>query len=113
MFKQLSGITLQQASQSRSGPSQHPLKVCGQFTATLSQGATEVEEEIYVVQGLETALVGRPAIEAMGLISRVNTVKGYKEYVEKYPARSRLNGRSLPLHAPTRCRTVCSHHLIF
>ena len=44
-----------------------------------------MEEEIYVVQGLETALVGRPAIEAMGLISRVNTVKGYKEYVERYP----------------------------
>ena len=44
-----------------------------------------MEEEIYVVQGWETALVGHPAIEAMGLISRVNTVKGYKEYVEKYP----------------------------
>ena len=47
-FKQLSGIALQQASRSLSGPSQHSLKVCGQFTATLSQGATEVEEEMYV-----------------------------------------------------------------
>ena len=44
-----------------------------------------MEEEIYVVQGLETALVGRPAIEAMDLISRVNTVKGGEEYVKKYP----------------------------
>lgn len=74
MFKQLRGVTLQ-ASRSLSGPSQHPLQVCGQFTATLSHRATEVEEEMYVVQGLETALVGRPAIETMILISRVNTVK--------------------------------------
>ena len=78
-FKRLSGITLQQASRSLSGPSQQPLQVCGQFTAILSQGATAVEEEIYVVQGLETALVGRPAIEAMGLISRVNMVEGCQE----------------------------------
>ena len=84
-FKQLRGVTLQQASRSLSGPSQHPLQVCGQFTATLSHGATEVEEEMYVVQGLETALVGHPAIEAMDLISRVNTVTGGEEYVKKYP----------------------------
>ena len=84
-FQQLSGITLQQASRSLRGPSQHPLQVCGQFTAILSQGVREVEEEIYVVQGLETALVGRPAIEAMGLISKVNTVKGCEEYVNTYP----------------------------
>ena len=83
-FKRLSGITLQQASRSLSGPSQQPLQVCGQFTAILSQGATAVEEEIYVVQGLETALVGRPAIEAMGLISRVNMVEGCQEYVKAY-----------------------------
>ena len=84
-LKQLRGVTLQQASRSLSGLSQHPLQVCGQFTATLSYGATEVEEEIYVVQGLETALAGRPAIETMDLISRVNTVKGCEEYVKKYP----------------------------
>jgi len=44
-----------------------------------------VEDEIYVVQGLETALIGRPAIEAMGLISRVNMVEGCQEYVKAYP----------------------------
>ena len=84
-FKRLSGITLQQASRSLSGPSQQPLQVCGQFTAILSQGATAVEEEIDVVQGLETALVGRSPIEAMGLISRVNMVEGCQEYVKTYP----------------------------
>ena len=66
-------------------PQQSKPALTSQFTATLSHGATEVEEEIYAVQGLETALVGHPAIETMDLISRMNTVKGGEEYVKKYP----------------------------
>ena len=38
------GITLEPASKSLSGPSQHPLHVCGQFTGILSHGSEEVEE---------------------------------------------------------------------
>ena len=47
------------------GPAQQALRVCGVFKGKLRKGDTEAEEEIYVVQGLHKALLGRPAIELL------------------------------------------------
>ena len=59
------GITLEPASKSLSGPSQHPLHVCGQFTGILSHGTEKVEEEIFVVKGLQMS-AGTPCHRSFG-----------------------------------------------
>ena len=79
------GITLEPASKSLSGPSQHPLHVCGQFTGILSHGTEKVEEEIFIVKGLQMSLLGRPAIEALGLVTRVNAIESQENLIAKYP----------------------------
>ena len=84
-FEKFRGITLTPASKSLSGPSQHPLHVCGQFKGTLKHEAEEVEEVIFVVRGLQKALMGRPAIEALGLVSRLNAINSREKFTAMYP----------------------------
>ena len=48
--------------------------VCGQFTGTLTHKQSKTSQGIFVVKELEQALMGRPAIEALHLISRVNFI---------------------------------------
>ena len=69
------------------GPSNKPLAVRGQFTAKLRKEKQEVEQEIYVVEGLHRQLVGRPAIQALDLAIRVAAVgEGNKSPVARYPS---------------------------
>ena len=69
-----------------SGPSQRPLQVRGQISAYLRHGGAEATEEVYVVKGLKTALLGSPAIDALNIISRVRLVEAdHKEIVDKFP----------------------------
>ena len=75
-FHGLQGVTLKPASKSLTGPSRQSLNVCSQFMGHCTNGVREVEKEIFVVRGLQRALMGRPAIEALNLVSRVNTVNG-------------------------------------
>ena len=53
------------------------MTVIGQFTAQLSEtgkNVKETTETVYVVKNLQTPLVGRPAIEALQLVSRVDSI---------------------------------------
>ena len=75
---------MEPVSKSLSGPSRHPLHVCGQFTGILSHRTEEVEEEIFVVQGLQMSLLGRPAIKALGLVTRVNAIESQENLIAKY-----------------------------
>ena len=85
-LKGLKGVVLQQSSRSLRGPSQCPLHVCGQFQGTLQHGSFQAEEAIFVVRGLKQPLMGRPAIEALGLVSTVDTVVGKEEeIIATYP----------------------------
>ena len=44
-----------------------------------------MEETIFVVQGLQTALMGRPAIEALNLDSRINAMDdSQQKLLDKY-----------------------------
>ena len=84
-FQELQGVTLKPVSKSLTAPSRQSLHVCGQFTGHCTYGAREAEEEIFVVQGLQTALMGRPAIEALNLVSRINTVDDpQRKLLDKY-----------------------------
>ena len=67
-----------------SGPSHKVLPVKGQFKATLKYGDREVTEDIYVVRRLRRALLGRPAIESLGLLCRVNAVQSKSELKQRF-----------------------------
>ena len=53
------------------GPDSHALSTAGFFTATLSTSAHHTQQPVYVVNGLDRPLAGRPAIERLGLVRRV------------------------------------------
>ncbi|MCY3930012.1 MAG: RNase H-like domain-containing protein, partial [Acidobacteria bacterium] len=69
-----SSVTLQATSRKLCGPSHHTLSVVGKFLAKLKKGKRETEETVYVVRSLRRPLLGRPAIESLRLVKRVNTV---------------------------------------
>ena len=78
-----SGTSLQATRRTLYGPSNQTLPVKGRFTGKLKWGDTEVEEEVFVVRRLRRPLLGRPAIESLGLIKRVGAVEMTKDMVEK------------------------------
>ena len=70
------------------GPSRHSLKVLEKFLATLQKSQCKTQEQIYIVKELQKALLGRPAIESLGLFIRVDAVlsSNYKSaVVSKFP----------------------------
>ena len=72
LYKKLKAPSLE--NKSLIGPSQDTLQVCGQFNGTLVYKGNTIKEPIYVVKGLQKALIGCPAITALALLSRVNAV---------------------------------------
>ena len=75
LFKSITANMLNPAKKILSGPSKKTLPVKGQFTANLRHQNKEVLEEVFVVRRLRYPLLGRPAIEFLGLISRLSTVQ--------------------------------------
>ena len=85
IFKKLDGVSLRQTDRSLHGPAKHKLVVCGQFTGTLTYKQLQTCQEIFVVKELQQALMGRPAIEALHLISRIDYVDSSEKFVKPYP----------------------------
>lgn len=56
------------------GPGQVPLHVLGFSRLQLRRGAKETEEKVYVVKNLSMPLRGLPAIVALGLLQRVDSI---------------------------------------
>ena len=73
------------ASRSLHGPGQSTLDVKGYFTGELEKDDIKVKQDIYVVHGLQTALLGRPAIEVLQLLARINAVTAKESYKTAYP----------------------------
>ena len=67
------------------GPAKHLLKVNGQFIGKLSYKQFTTHSEVFVVDGLQQPLIGRPAIEALNLLSRINIVSSSDKFVSLYP----------------------------
>ena len=59
----------------------------GTFKALIKVNGKEVNQEIFVVKGLKSALLGRPAIAALKLISVMHTVHqpSNQSVQEKHP----------------------------
>ena len=54
------------------GKSKHSLRVLGKFLATLQKDQSKTQEQTYVVRELQKALLGKSAIESLGLLIRVD-----------------------------------------
>ena len=68
------------------GPSQHMLSVAGKFVGNLKASNAIVKQEIYVVKGLQRPLLGRPAIESLGVAIQVSEILANKDVVvSKFP----------------------------
>ena len=63
------------------GPSQHTLTALGKFHGTLQSANATAIQDIYVAKGLQKALLGRPAIEALGVAVRVDQILDSKAAV--------------------------------
>ena len=69
-----------------SGPAQQPLVVKGHVTCNLSYGDKQTTQHVFVVELLETNLLGLPAITALQLLLRTDTVCTEKKtWVEQFP----------------------------
>ena len=62
-------------------PGQHVLQVDGKFRRCLLYGDKQIYQDIFVVQGLTTPLLGRPAIDALQLVSMIEPIM-----VQPHPA---------------------------
>ena len=68
------------------GPSQHRLQVIGSFNADMIRAHKRCAETVYVVRGLQTPLVGRPAIQSLSLLTRILGINRDKEsIITEYP----------------------------
>ena len=75
IYQQAAGsISLQPTSRRLCGPSQYALSVLGKVVVKLKKVKCETEETVYVVRSLRRPLLGRPAIESLRLVKRVNTI---------------------------------------
>ena len=61
------------------GPSNHSLQVKGFFSGCLKIDTKETRQDIYVVKQLHKQLLGRPAIEALGLAIRTGAVTTHSQ----------------------------------
>ena len=71
-FKGIKGQTLIKSDTKLSGPGNSKLNVLGKFQCMLESQDKFSVQDIYVVKGLTKPLLGRPAIQALGIISNVN-----------------------------------------
>ena len=86
VYKKSRDNKLQPARKLLRGPSQHTLTVLGKVHGTLHSANTTALQDIYVVKGLQKALLGRPAIEALGVAVRVDQILDCKAAVTaKFP----------------------------
>ena len=85
VFTQLKGANLQPPQRTLRGPSQYALPVTGQFKGKLALGNQEVQQDVYVIGKLLRPLLGRPAIEAVGLLARVRAIEKVANPSERFP----------------------------
>jgi len=65
------------------GPAHTTLPVLGCFMGVIKRGEESSSQEIFVVTGARLALLGRPAIETLKIVQKVNAVEA-EEVKEKF-----------------------------
>ena len=106
---------LSPADRTLSGPGQHVLKVKGKFVGYLERNHRSIQQTIYVIEDLHKALLGRPAIEALQILSFVEPVQasdifihfpqlftGLGKLQDSYQIKLRNDAKPFALYAPRR-----------
>ena len=74
VWKKIGKPPLQPSDRNLKCPDTHSLSVRGMLTAQIKSQSNQVQEPIYIVRGLTRSLLGKPAIEHLNLISRIDAV---------------------------------------
>ena len=114
-YERLTRTTLLPAKRPLRGPSGDLLQVEGRFKGKIRTGKREVEQMIYVVQGLHKPLLGDPAIRSLKLLKRVGAIEGARseelfpqlftglgKLEEEYTIRLREGAQPFALNTPRR-----------
>ena len=80
-------IPLLQTKKILRGPCNHKLEIKGTFKTLLQTSDCATEEEIFVVNGLERALLGREAAQRLKLINRIESINNHSSNKGNYPSR--------------------------
>lgn len=68
------------------GPAHQPLDVMGQFTGWLRYGKQSTRQNVHVVKGLKTNILGLQAITDLQLVCRINATDiGESEFMQQFP----------------------------
>ena len=72
------------------GPSRLPLPVLGQFKRTFTHKGRQSQQQVFVVDGLKSNLLGLPAITALHLTARIETAEHSETtadttYMQRFP----------------------------
>ena len=74
-FNSLANVKLMETNRILKGPGQEDLQVRGKFMTDLRWQQKCSQEEVYVIDKLQKPLIGRPAIEHLGLLVRVRVIQ--------------------------------------
>ena len=67
------------------GPADTALPTLGYFMGKIPHGEKARDHEIFVVTGARQALVGRPAIQSLQLVEKINAIEVNKDYKAQFP----------------------------
>ena len=94
VHEEIGSPPLSSARQTLRGPSNSVLPVKGMFSATIDRDGQLTKQDIYVAQKLHKPLLGRPAIQALGLVQRVREVQAkHVDPVQQFPTLFRGLGK--------------------
>ena len=77
--------TLIKSSKTLLGLADTALPTHGYFMGKITQGKKATDQEIFAVTGAWQALLGRPAIESLKLVEKINAIEVNKDYKAQFP----------------------------
>ena len=94
VYTRIGSPSLSSVMQTFRGPSKKVIPIKGRFMGRLRKENTEVEQEVYMAKALHKPLLGQPAIEALGLVQRIQGIQLKKfDPVEQFPSQFRGLGK--------------------
>lgn len=84
-YQQLGKPPLTTADRKLFGPSTQPLEVLGTFEGHFNHRGRISQQMIYVVKGLQTNLLGLPAIAALQLVARIHGMQTKTDILQQFP----------------------------
>ena len=94
-YHTLKNITLQKSTKVLCGPNNKPLDVLGQAVVQLTYEGRTWKQPIYIIVGLKNNLLGLPAITALQLLTKVESIQpgnAQKSFPELFQGLGTLKG---------------------